>query len=177
MYSFGALVFTGIICLIAGAAAGAALLNALRSHTYSREMERRVAEAENALKNYQHDVAQHFGETSALVNNLTQSYRDVHEHLAKGALKLATPAISRQILESAKGHLLSSETAAYAYSEDTSVEPPRDWAPRGEKGALSEDYGLDDTEAQPESESEAETEVTSETETGVDRDEEIARKN
>lgn len=143
MFSFGTLVITGLICLLVGGVVGAAVLNLIRTQTYSREMEQRIQTAENALKSYQHDVAEHFAETSELVNDLTQSYRNVHEHLAKSALKLATPAISRQILESAKGHLLTSDNES-TWAEDPAVEAPRDWAPKGagEKGALSEDFGL-----------------------------------
>jgi uncharacterized protein len=144
VFSFGTLVITGLFCLLVGGVVGAAVFNLIRTQTYSREMEQRVQMAENALKNYQHDVAEHFAETSELVNDLTQSYRNVHEHLAKSALKLATPAISRQILESAKGHHLLTSDNESTWTDEHTVEAPRDWAPKGagEKGALSEDFGL-----------------------------------
>jgi hypothetical protein len=141
VFSLGTLVITALVCLLLGGVAGAAVLNLVRTQRHSREMEQRIQAAENTLKSYQQDVAEHFAQTSELVNDLTQSYRNVHEHLAKSALKLATPAISRQILESAKGHLLAGDAT---YAGEQSVEPPRDWAPKtiGEKGALSEDFGL-----------------------------------
>jgi uncharacterized membrane-anchored protein YhcB (DUF1043 family) len=59
-------------------------------------MAERLQEAEQELSSYRDDVTKHFTETSRLVNNLTQSYRDVHEHLASSAMKLTNPAISQQ---------------------------------------------------------------------------------
>lgn len=141
MFSLSTLVITSLISLLAGAGLGAFLLYLFRAQVYSRELEQRLHEAENTLQSYQRDVAEHFAQTSQLVNNLTQSYRDVHEHLANSALKLATPAISRQILEAGNANLLGAEKT---YISEENFEPPRDWAPKtaGAKGALSEDFGL-----------------------------------
>lgn len=143
MYSSSALVITGLLCLLAGAGIGAAILYVFRAQILGRDLEQRLHEAENSLQGYQRDVAEHFSQTSQLVNNLTHAYREVHEHLANGALKLATPAISRQILDSANNNL-SNDTKAYVAEQR--IEPPRDWAPKapGAKGTLSEDYDLRD---------------------------------
>ena len=143
MFSLSTLVFTGLISLLAGAGLGAFLLYLFRAQVYSRELEQRLHEAEHSLKNYQRDVADHFAQTSQLVNNLTQSYRDVHEHLANSALKLATPAISRQILESANNTLVGTEKS---YLNEQNIEAPRDWAPKatGTPGPLSDEFGLHD---------------------------------
>lgn len=141
MFPLSTLVLTSLVSLLAGAGLGAFLLYLFRAQVYSRELEQRLHEAENTLQSYQRDVAEHFAQTSQLVNNLTQSYRDVHEHLANSALKLATPAISRQILESANANMLNSEKT---YISEQNFQPPRDWAPKtaGAKGALSEEFGL-----------------------------------
>ncbi len=143
MYSFSDLVVTGLLCLVAGAGISAAIFYAFRAQIFGRDLEQRVHEAENSLQGYQRDVAEHFAQTSQLVNNLTHAYREVHEHLANGALKLATPAISRQILDSANTSL-GGDTKAYIAEQR--IEPPRDWAPKapGAKGTLSEDYDLRD---------------------------------
>jgi uncharacterized membrane-anchored protein YhcB (DUF1043 family) len=143
VYSFSAVVITGLICLLAGAGIGAFILYMLRTKLFGRDVEQRLHEAESSLQGYQRDVAEHFAQTSQLVNNLTNSYREVHEHLANGALKLATPAISRQILDSANNNLGSDSKA---YINEQRIEPPRDWAPKtaGTKGTLSEDYDLRD---------------------------------
>ncbi len=143
MYSFSTLVVTGFLSLLIGGALGAAALYIFRTRFLSQNLEQRLHQAENNLQAYQRDVAEHFAQTSDLVNNLTQSYREVHEHLANGALRLATPAISRQIIDSANANVNS---ASKAYLNEQRIEPPRDWAPKtpGSKGALSEDYDLHD---------------------------------
>lgn len=142
MYSLSTLIITGLLCLLTGAGVTATVLYAFRAQLLGRNLEQRLHHAETSLQGYQRDVAEHFAQTSQLVNNLTQSYREVHEHLASGALKLATPAISREILESANQGLGGNK----AYIRDQAIEPPRDWAPKapGAKGTLSEDYDLRD---------------------------------
>jgi uncharacterized protein len=129
--------------LLGGLGLGALSYHLLRNFIQGGNLEQRLHQAESNFEGYQRDVAEHFAQTSQLVNNMTQSYREVHEHLASGALKLATPAISRQILDSANSHL-SGNTKAYL--KEQRVEPPRDWAPKsaGSKGTLSEDFDQDD---------------------------------
>jgi len=53
----------------------------------SRAVETRLQETEQKLTDYQQEVTEHFADTAKLVNNLTQSYKEVHEHLATNALK------------------------------------------------------------------------------------------
>ena len=148
MYSFSSLVITGLVFFLTGAGISAALLYIFRAQVLGRDLEQRLHEAESNLQGYQRDVAEHFSQTAALVNNLTQAYREVHEHLANGALKLATPAISRQIIDSANNSLDSNNKA---YISEQRIEPPRDWAPKapGSKGVLSEEYGLRDDDHRP----------------------------
>ena len=142
MFSLSTLVFTGFFFLLCGTALGAFLLHIFRSNIYSRELEDRLNEAESTLQSYQRDVAESFSEASQHIHTMTQAYREMHEHLANSALKLATPEISRQILESAS-NLGDSKTS---YVNAQNIQPPRDWAPKpvGAKGTLSEDYGLRD---------------------------------
>ena len=129
--------------MLCGTALGAFLLHIFRSNIYSRELEQRLHDAESTLQSYQRDVAESFSQTSQHIQTMTQSYREMHEHLANSAAKLATPEISRKILESANNSLGDSKTS---YISAQHLEPPRDWAPKalGSKGTLSEDYGLRD---------------------------------
>jgi uncharacterized protein len=140
VFSLSTLVFTGFFILLCGTALGAFLLHVFRSNIYSRELEDRLNEAESALQNYQRDVAESFSQTSQHISDMTRCYREMHEHLASSALKLATPEISRKILDSAT----SLGEAKTSYLNTQHIEPPRDWAPKpvGAKGALAEDYGL-----------------------------------
>lgn len=141
MFSFGTLIITALMCLLGGGALGAVLYKLTDSNSRSKTLEERAQRAEDELKRYQQDVSEHFAKTSDLVNGLTQSYRDVYEHLANSALKLTTPALSRQILDSANTQLLGSENT---YLSEEQVEAPRDWAPKNGTGQLSEEYGLHD---------------------------------
>lgn len=139
MFSLGTLIITGLLCLLIGAALGAAAFKLFTGRSNVRELEERLYRSEDELKKYQQDVTQHFAQTSELVNNLTRSYREVYEHLANSALKLTTPDLSRQILKSANTELLDDEKT---YISEEKFEVPRDWAPKKGAGALSEDYGL-----------------------------------
>jgi len=145
VFTLSTLIITAIAALLTGGAVGAILVKSLHpQEQQNREMEHRLESTENKLTDYQQEVSEHFAETSQLVNNLTQSYKDVHEHLANSALKLTNPDISRQLIEAADGKLLTSETSADT-EDDNDTEAPRDWAPKnpGEAGQLSEEFGLD----------------------------------
>jgi uncharacterized protein len=151
VYSFGTLFMTGLVCLFFGAAMGALILQVFRAKILEHSLEKQLYDSEHSLQSYQRDVTEHFAKTAQLVNNLTDAYRDVHKHLATGALKLATPAISREIMNSVQSYNNPTST----FTDETQVEPPKDWAPKkpGRKGVLSEDYDLrddrDDTEEHP----------------------------
>lgn len=145
MFALSTLIIIAVAALIVGAIIGIGLLKGLSpQEKQNRSLENRLQQAENQLKDYQHEVTAHFMETSQLVNTLTQSYKDVHEHLASSALKLTNPDISRQLIEAGDGKLL---TKPKGTKQDTELlnEAPRDWAPKnpGDKGQLSEDFGLD----------------------------------
>lgn len=149
MFSLTTLVITGFFFLLCGGLLGAFLLHVFRADVYSRELEQRLHDAENTLQTYQRDVAESFSQTANHVHDLTQCYREMHEHLANSALRLATPEISRKILDSANSNLSDNKTS---YVNAQNILPPRDWAPKeaGSKGMLSADYGLrDDTPEHP----------------------------
>ena len=133
---------------IAALAIGLALGWAAARTTGNRNVrQRRLAQQLDALQTehtrYQAQVNEHFMETAELIRRLNDSYRDVHQHLAKGASKLCTESDARQELEQAR------QDNQLAYQQqgeaDDGVEPPRDYAPRNDNldnGTLSEDYGL-----------------------------------
>jgi uncharacterized membrane-anchored protein YhcB (DUF1043 family) len=86
-------------------------------------------------------VVEHFTDTAKLLNNLTESYRDVHNHLAKGAATLCQGEgpISLDRLEDGRD---TAEIPAHL----ADVQPPLDYAPKttpDEKGMLNEEFGLE----------------------------------
>lgn len=75
--------------LLLGIAMGYALAKFTASDRKRQiELERQVDLAREEMESYKALVADHFVTTSGLVNNLTDSYRAVHEHLSVGAKKL-----------------------------------------------------------------------------------------
>ncbi len=131
----------GAVTLIIGIVLG---LLIARSSSNARSKEALIEELNDArreFENYKIDVSSHFSKTADLVNNLTSSYRDVHQHLSSSASQLC----SDETL------LISLERPAEAETADTDIaavettEPPRDYAPKQDpkaEGTLSEQFGL-----------------------------------
>lgn len=145
MFSLEFLIMIAAIVFCVGGLVGAIVSRTLMPPEHKKELEQSLQLTRQELSQYQQDVAQHFAETSKLVNSLTQSYRDVHEHLAKGAIQLTNSEISKKILAAGDGALgIEADTI-----NDMTPEPPRDWAPKtpGQTGTLSEEYGLREDES------------------------------
>ena len=149
VFSLETIIMVSAIVFCIGGLLGAIISRTLIPPATQKGLEVQLQSAREELQQYQQDVAQHFAETSKLVNNLTQSYREVHEHLAKGAIQLTNPEISRQILQAGDGKLGIEMQDVF---NDVDFQPPKDWAPKtpGMAGTLSEEFGLnDETEEQP----------------------------
>ncbi|MFT5420818.1 MAG: uncharacterized membrane-anchored protein YhcB (DUF1043 family) [Candidatus Endobugula sp.] len=141
MFSLTTMLIVAGTAFIAGG-----LLSLLLNRSFSsseqktRTLETRLQHAEESLADYQEEVTEHFAETAQLVNNLTQNYKEVHQHLAGSALKLANVDISRQLLANdLSGDNLSDNDSELDINPDA-FQPPKDWAPS--EGTLSEGYGL-----------------------------------
>lgn len=66
-------------------------------------------DAQQELQAYKESVSQHFGKTADLIDNLTQSYKDVFDHLGDSAKDLLTE-------EQVKKHLAARATKAVTLS-------------------------------------------------------------
>lgn len=143
MFSLEILVMVSTIVFCIGGLLGAVISRTLMPPEQQKELEQSLQLTRQELNQYQQDVAQHFADTSKLVNNLTQSYKDVHEHLVHGAIQLTNAEIGKKIL-AAGDEALGQESVGSI--DDVQPQPPRDWAPKtpGEAGILSEEYGLND---------------------------------
>lgn len=87
----------------------------------TRETEKMVEELDAAkaeLSEYRTNVNQHFHQTSELVNELTQNYVKVYQHLAEGAQSLGDNQGFDRLLEHQEGKV--------AIAVDESVETPAD---------------------------------------------------
>jgi uncharacterized protein len=106
-----------------------------------REVERKLDQVLQDKKAYEDEVVEHFSETALLLNQLTNSYRDVHNHLANGAAELCQgkgPVALDQIS--------NKRDPAEIPQNMADIQPPLDYAPKtspDEKGMLNEEFGLD----------------------------------
>ena len=146
MFSVETLIMVCTIVFCIGGLIGAVISRTLIPPAEQKSLENQLNKAQTDLEAYQQDVAQHFAETSQLINTLTESYREVHDHLAKGAVQLTNPEISQKIISAGDSSLGIEANKA---TENIDVEPPKDWAPKtpGQKGVLSEDFGLDEDQS------------------------------
>lgn len=131
---------TGIVCLAIGVASGLLIARRLDSTSPGKveELEARVLELQRFHDDYREHVSDHFSMTADLVQQMTESYRDVYQHLARGAQDLCNEEIAAKLLP-------TSDQMHFGSQEDNALEPPKDYAPKRtrQSGALSEEFGLD----------------------------------
>ena len=126
---------TGVLCFAAGVVVGAGLLFwLLPARRQAGQLIRDRDEARQALNHYRDKVDDHFLQPADLVNDMTQAYRSVHEHLSKGAQVLCSE-VGR------KRAVAKSLDSAPDKENSEPMAPPLDYAPSA-KGTLSEDFGL-----------------------------------
>ena len=77
-----------------------------------KELEAQLREAKETDRRYRDNVSDHFSMTADLVHHMTESYREVYEHLASGAQYLCP--------EDVAGKLLPAKTDA-GFNEETSA--------------------------------------------------------
>lgn len=125
---------------IVGVAIGAILMF-WGIHPKSRQqLEAKLQEAEQKLKQQNTQIAEHFTHTASLVSNLTRNYRDLHDYLATSAQQLGNIDIQPVLSSDSK--------AAPILGQGVVINPPLDYAPKKSNvGTLSETYGLRDETA------------------------------
>ncbi len=116
-------------------------------HDRREELERELAEQKEETKQYRAQVSQHFQRTSELVQNMTDSYRQVYEHLATGSQQLCSDPVTTPRLDLPERERLASETTETASAETetdtataTAGEPQPDPNPMPKTGNDQDDY-------------------------------------
>ena len=114
----------------------------------------RVHELENQIRSlkenhieYKDSVSDHFSMTAELVQHMTESYKEVYQHLATGAQDLCSIEVASKLLPASTDAVFDSNSAK---EESISLLPPKDYAAKQnpeQKGALAEDFGLDKSKA------------------------------
>jgi len=110
----------GLISLTIGIACGigiAYLMPGNRRHT--QELQDKLQSLQQEFDSYHDQVGQHFLKTSELVQNMTESYRDVYEHLATGSQVLCQTPVTPPRLDIPEHPPLESRPQTPATDQDT----------------------------------------------------------
>ncbi len=142
MYSLNTEVVGALALLAVGCIIGMWLGQRMSSQGQKgRDLERKLDRVIQEKKAYEDGVAEHFNDTARLLNDLTENYRSVHNHLATGAANLCqgqAPVILERLVDG------NGDEVTAVQMED--VRPPLDYAPKSspdEKGMLNESFGLE----------------------------------
>lgn len=125
----------------------------------SKRLEQKLAETQEAYTKYQAEVSAHFMDTARKVQNLNNSYREVHEQLAKGAGRLCSDDEANDFLSISFAN--SNKGRVYEEAESGHL-PPMDYAPKetpDAEGTLSESFGLKDAPPADKDETSSETDT------------------
>jgi uncharacterized membrane-anchored protein YhcB (DUF1043 family) len=156
VYSLTHLIILGAVAALVGLGLGWLLGRRLSSEGQKyRDMERKLDQVLQDKKAYEDEVVEHFSDTAQLLNKLTESYRDVHNHLAQGAGSLCQGQgpVALDRLENRAAAAENSEIPAHL----ADIQPPLDYAPKtspDEKGMLNEEFGLERNAAESPSQDE-----------------------
>lgn len=143
------LILAAIAALIVGVIIGILVGRFGQSTTLrQRRAEQQIEEIRNEYTRYQAQVNEHFMESAHLLRRFNDSYRDVNQHMARGANRLCN---DEEWLQELEQETARARLAGSADDKD-GVEAPRDYAPKNdpeEKGTLSEDFGLPESQRKP----------------------------
>ena len=139
----------GAGCLALGVVIGVAFASQFAtSPSRVRELENQIRSLEAQHSRYRDDVSDHFGTTAELLQQMTESYKDVYQHLALGAQDLCSGEVANKLLPASSDPVFETTRDA-----QLTFSPPKDYAAKanpGQKGALAEDFGLDKSRARNE---------------------------
>ncbi len=76
-----------------------------------QELEKQLDALQHRYDSYRASVSEHFSTTAELIHNMTESYRDVYQHLAGGAQKLCSEEVADKMLPGREESPLFNETA------------------------------------------------------------------
>lgn len=128
---------------IVGVIAGIVIGYLIARNSAPNSTQRQVDELQERLDTYQSEVVTHFNTTASLLRKLTDSYRDMQDHLSEGADRLALDEQTRQRLLAAL-HSENHHSYRERLSSPAFTEPPKDYAPKDSDvpDTLNENFGL-----------------------------------
>jgi hypothetical protein len=120
---------------------GARLLSANGKKT--AKMEKHLTDTENKMNAYKQEVSQHFEKTAMLIDELSESYRNVHNHLADAAHSLSDAPYTSTSIKTIPGREHIEAITEQKIIKDRVA--PLDYAPKTsplEPGMLDENFGI-----------------------------------
>jgi uncharacterized membrane-anchored protein YhcB (DUF1043 family) len=148
MFSIGTTVAITILAGAAGLTAGWFLgINRKTQDKRERiiELEAQLDAAQQARADYEAEVTEHFARTGELLSRMTEDYRAVYNHLARGADELCDGAVNLPFAG------LAYDAEAVDGLELGDIAQPLDYAPKkspNEQGQLSESFGIEKEDAE-----------------------------
>ncbi len=137
--------------LIAGITLGYFAKDKLSKSTgTSRDMSEELTRIQKEYAEYQDSVNQHMINLSQQTRKIAKYYQEIHEQIAISSTRLASQEISNQILQNHGSSFFPNHLKESSSAHKARVEPPKDYAPKVPGGILSEEYGLRDSEQNPE---------------------------
>ncbi|MCH8106167.1 MAG: YhcB family protein [Proteobacteria bacterium] len=114
-----------IIALVAGAMIGGLVYRLFSpSVKQAEKIKTDLYQVRGELASYKASVRQHFEKTSELVNDLTQNYVRVYQHLAEGAQTLGDNKAFPSLLEQHQGKIsIAIDDTSNAVSDDSRFDP------------------------------------------------------
>jgi len=136
-------------CLAIGVVVGVVIASRISSSpSRVNELENQIRKLKENHTEYRDSVSDHFSMTAELVQHMTESYREVYQHLASGAQDLCSNEVANKLLPADSDAVFDS--GANSDEGISELIPPRDYAAKqspDQKGALSEDFGIEKTKA------------------------------
>ncbi len=112
----------------------------------SRRLESQIDQMQAQHTRYQAEVSRHFSHTAELLGRLNANYRDIFNHLAKGAEQLGSEHDFRSLATTSVEQRRYGRKDGAAQSPDSVLmDPPRDYAPKAgpqDVGMLAEEFGF-----------------------------------
>lgn len=142
--------FIAIGSLAVGIVIGIAFTRRLGSDAIRvQHLEEKLESMSETHMEYRNNVSEHFNMTSELINQMTDSYKKVYEHLAIGAQDLCSDQVAEKLLPLQPDAMFENETVS---NNQDQIEAPKDYATKSNPdqiGTLSEGFGLKNAKVSP----------------------------
>ena len=137
-----------IVCLAIGIVVGVLFASYLKSSpSRTKALESQIKSLKESHGEYRDSVSDDFSMTAELVQHMTESYKEVYQHLASGAQDLCNTEVASKLLPTESDAVFE---ATSQEEEAKGLIPPKDYAAKqspDQIGALSEDFGIEKTKS------------------------------